>query len=166
MTLEKLPIEKHPRELLPIAIRPITAAETRPLRHTILRPHQAPETLVYPGDNDPDSLHVGAFLGDEIVGIASVVRESVPNENDAQSWRLRGMATRPEVRKQGVGTQLVRACIVHIAAYGGTSLWCVGRTSALSFYHSVGFREEGEEFETPHTGPHYIFRRAVSAEQK
>src|SRR5690606_13479424 len=56
-------------------IRPISAAETRPLRSLVLRPGAPPETLVYPGDDHPEALHLGAFEGDRLVGIATVYPE-------------------------------------------------------------------------------------------
>ncbi len=142
-------------------IRTITPAEQRPLRHSILRPHQRPEEIIYSGDDVPDSLHLGAFLNGELVGIASVVREAPPGEVDSGAWRLRGMATTPQVRRQGYGAALVHACASHAEQHGGTLLWCVGRTSALPFYESLGFRATGDEFETPGTGPHYIMRRPL-----
>lgn len=109
-------------------IRPITAAETRWLRHTLLRPHQPPDTLLYPGDEAPDSLHVGAFLKGQLVGIASVTHHPFPGAPDGAGWQLRGVATVPEVRGQGYGAALVHACLDHVAIQGGTILWCNGRT--------------------------------------
>jgi GNAT superfamily N-acetyltransferase len=148
-------------------IRPITAAETRQLRHDILRPHQPIDKVVYSGDDAPDTLHVGAFLNDQLVGIATVARDALPQEPNPQAWRLRGMATLPAVRRMGYGAALVRACIAHVAAHDGNLLWCNGRTSALAFYHALGFHEYGAEYESPAgTGPHYIFRRAVSPDEK
>src|SRR5262249_61300203 len=40
--------------MLSVDIRRITAAETRPLRQSVLRPHQTLAELVYGGDNPPD----------------------------------------------------------------------------------------------------------------
>lgn len=137
--------------------------QQRPVRHSVLRPRQRPEEIVYSGDDATDSLHLGAFLNGELVGIASVVREAPPGEVNTGAWRLRGMATLPTVRRQGYGAALVRACLVYAEQHGGTFLWCIGRTSALPFYTSLGFRPTGDEFESPGTGPHYIMRRAIQA---
>lgn len=142
-------------------IRPITAAETRWLRHTLLRPHQPPESLVYPGDDAPDSLHVGAFCEERLVGIASVTHHPFPRAPGETGWQLRGIATLPEVRGQGYGAALVRTCLEHVAAQRGAILWCNGRTSARPFYEALGFQTWGDEFETPYTGPHYVFWREV-----
>lgn len=147
----------HERE-----VRAISAAEVRPLRQTILRPGQTPEQLVYPGDDSPESLHAGAFHQGRLVGIASVARNQCPRQAFPGPWQLRGTATTPEVRGLGYGRALLAACIAHVAAHGGQTLWCNGRTSATGFYEALGFTRWGEEFATD-TGPHYIFSRPVGS---
>lgn len=145
-----------------IQIRAISAAETRPLRHQLLRPHQPPSALVYPHDDEPTTLHAGAFRDDELVGIASVARQACAGAAWPAAWQLRGMATVPAVRGQGYGRALIDACVAHIAAHGGQTLWCNGRTSASEFYLAMGFTRFGEEF-VADTGPHYVFWRSVES---
>lgn len=144
-------------------IRPISAAETHLLRHTILRPHQPLEAMVYTNDDDPLTLHAGAFHGGRLVGIASVAPSACPRFPFAEPWQLRGMATAPEVRGMGYGRGLIELCLAHIAAHGGRTLWCNGRTSAGGFYQAIGFAQVGAEFVTE-TGPHYIYHRGVPAQ--
>lgn len=143
-----------------VEIRPITAAETRPLRQAILRPHQSLDELVYTGDDDPETLHVGAFCDGRLVGIATVLQNLCPRAAFSEPWQLEGMATRPEVRGMGYGRAIVTRCLAHAAAHGGKTLWCNGRTSAAGFYRATGFRPVGEEFVTA-TGPHYVFFRPI-----
>lgn len=145
----------------PIQVRAITAAQARPLRQAILRPHQTVQEQVYPTDDAPDTLHAGAFRANELIGIATVFHEAAPGENNPRAWRLRGMATVASMRRQGVGRALVEICVAHIRAHGGDELWCNGRTTARDFYESLGFHAVGAEFDVPFTGPHYIFRRRI-----
>ena len=63
-------------------IRRIDAADTRPLRHAILRPNQPFEATVYPLDDEPTSGHLGVFLGDRLVGVASVFNEAHPGDTN------------------------------------------------------------------------------------
>src|SRR5215831_577501 len=103
-------------------IRPVSAAETRPLRKEVLRPHQRLDQVGFAGDEAPGAAHFGAFVGDEMVATATVhpdrraersearscrepVASGLPVEKD--SWRLRGMATRDGFRGQGMGGALV-----------------------------------------------------------
>jgi predicted GNAT family N-acyltransferase len=145
-----------------ITIRPVAAAEVRPLRGAVLRPGRAADESSYPGDDEPETLHAGAFDGGEMVGVASVFREPPPGEDDPRAWRLRGMAVAPAAREKGYGRALLEACIAHVAARGGDALWCNARSTAAGFYRSLGFAALGEEFETADGIPHYLMRRRIT----
>lgn len=140
-------------------IRPVAAEDVRPLRHRILRPEQPLEATVYPGDDLPGSVHLGAFDGDRLVGIASLYHE--PRAGTDDGWRLRGMATEAEARGRGLGAALLTACLEHVAAAGGGELWCNARDAAIGFYRRAGFDVISAEFDIPGIGPHVVMRRAV-----
>lgn len=146
-----------------MVVKRISAQETRPLRQQVLRPHQRAEELIYPGDDDPDALHLGAYEGDRLVGILSACRE-MPETGEPHAWRLRGMATLPDVRGAGYGGKLLRAAIGYVATQGCTYLWCNARTPVIGFYEHYDFERRGEEFEPPHIGPHYFVWRTVTPE--
>lgn len=142
-------------------IRPIAPRQTHPLRQAVLRPNQPPENLVYPADDAPDTLHLGAWQGEDLVGIASIYAEPLPDADESGWWRLRGMATHPEVRGSGIGRALLLACLAHVAERGDTGLWCNARTSACGFYLALGFEKIGDEFEIEGIGPHFVMKRAA-----
>src|SRR3954447_17167935 len=143
-------------------VHPIPAAEIRQLRSELLRPFETPDQLVYFGDDAPDTFLAGGFLDGNLIGIASVCRDPLPGTTDADVWRLRGMAVRPEYQGQGYGRILLASCIEHVAKHHGSLLWCNGRVSAKGFYQGMGFQRFGDVFEVPGTGPHYQFRRKSS----
>jgi predicted GNAT family N-acyltransferase len=147
-----------------IAIARATAEQTRPLRRAVLRPHQRAEELVYPGDDAPETLHLAAWLGDDLVGTASLYREPRPGTDDARAFRLRGMAVAPEERGSGLGAELLHRCLEHARAQGASVVWCNARTRAARFYARHGFEAQGEEFELPVIGPHYVM--AYDAQRK
>jgi predicted GNAT family N-acyltransferase len=142
-------------------IRKIDARTAREVRHSVLRPHQEPWEIVFDGDDEPDTLHVGAFRDEDLVAIASVMRESLPGEEDAGAWRVRGMATVPEVRGQGYGGALLERCLAHVTDHGGRVVWCNARVDAVGFYRRYGFESESGVFELPAIGPHVFMRRSV-----
>lgn len=139
-------------------IRPVTAADVRPLRHRVLRPEQPFESTVYPGDDLPVTVHLGAFDGDALVGIASLYRE--PRAGTAEGWRLRGVATVAGVRGRGFGASLLEACLQHAAAAGGAEVWCNARRAAIGFYRRAGFEVVSGEFDVAGIGPHVVMARA------
>ncbi|MGH9062884.1 MAG: GNAT family N-acetyltransferase [Acidimicrobiales bacterium] len=139
------------------------AAAVRPLRHAVLRPHQRPEELVYPGDDDPAAGHfVARDAGGEVVGAASVVPEPPPwDPARADAWRLRGMATAPGRRGQGIGARLLAAATAHAAVNGCRLLWCNARLPAVAFYERAGMAVRGTPFEEAGIGPHVAMWRTV-----
>ncbi|MEW5875185.1 MAG: GNAT family N-acetyltransferase [Candidatus Zixiibacteriota bacterium] len=144
-----------------IRIRIISAHDVIGIRHAVLRPNQPVEQCTWPSDDAPTTAHFGAFADDEMVGIASIYLESQPDSPDPSAWRLRGMATLPEFRSQGVGGLLLSACIEHVENSGGTTIWCNARTPAVRFYERHGFECIGDEFQLPGIGPHYRMERKV-----
>ena len=137
-------------------VRSISAAQARPLRQAILRPHQPLEACIYEADDDPSSAHFGAVADGRLVGIASIYRQREDGSRDPFVWRLRGMATLEAVRGQGYGVALIEVCVRHAQREGGMRLWCNARTTVAGFYRGVGFREKGEEFDLPGLGPHVV----------
>jgi predicted GNAT family N-acyltransferase len=107
-------------------------------------------------------VHLVAFDGDRLVGIASLYREA-RRGGTGNGWRLRGMATDPEVRGAGFGTALLAACMDQVASEGGDELWCNARVGAAAFYQRAGFEVVSEEFEVPGIGAHVVMSRPLSA---
>ncbi len=145
-----------------VDVRPITAAETRPLRAAVLRPAAPPERLDYPGDEAPESRHFGAMRNGEIVGIASLYSEPFALRGLRPAQRIRGMATHAEVRGAGFGAALVAACLDHARARGAEWVWCNARASAEGFYQRLGFDGYGERFDLDELGPHRVMAHEIS----
>ena len=116
-----------------------------------------------PGDDERGAGHWTARqpeLG--LVGIVSVMPEPVPwLGGHPGGWRLRGMATAPEVRGWGVGSELVDAVVAHVAGHGGAVLWCTARMAAVGFYEHKGFQVIGETWEEPVIGTHIHMHRSI-----
>jgi ribosomal protein S18 acetylase RimI-like enzyme len=106
----------------------------------------------------PGSFAVGAYEGDELVGVGLVGPDGEPG-----AWRIRGMATAPEARGRGAGTAVLRALIEHARTQGATRVWCNARIGARSLYERAGLEVVSEEFEVPKIGPHYVMAMTVTA---
>jgi GNAT superfamily N-acetyltransferase len=155
-----------------LTVEPITAEQTHPLRMSVLRPGRPEAECVFPGDEDPSTLHAGAVLDGDVVAIASLYLEprpdgalggATPRADHAANtaWRLRGMATAPAVRRRGAGAAALRACEAHARANGGTLLWCNARVEAVAFYEAEGWTKLGTEFDIPTVGPHFVMERPL-----
>jgi GNAT superfamily N-acetyltransferase len=140
-----------------ISVVAITAEQTIPLRGKVLRPnHRDMTDCQFAGDHLPLAGHFGAKSSSgEIVGIATIHTEALPDhpgvqqldrkliaefKNEFAVWRLRGMATDDRLRGQGVGGEVLQACIAHARGNGAKLIWAHARTPALRFYQQHGFQ--------------------------
>jgi GNAT superfamily N-acetyltransferase len=137
-------------------IRPITAQEARTVRLPVLRAGLPPESAVLDHDDDPGTRHFGAFEGSRLVGVATFFAEPCPVKPGPRGWRLRGMATLPDMQRRGAGSALVAEGVRVATSCGSELMWCNARTSARGFYESLGFVAVGKEFDLPVAGPHYL----------
>jgi GNAT superfamily N-acetyltransferase len=142
-------------QIATVDVRQITAAETVPLRHAVLRPGRPLETALFQGDDLPSTAHFGAFRNGQLLCIASLFEAYLPEEPGVPAIQLRGMATAPEAQRTGLGRELVRGCVEFAREKGARLLWCNARTCASGFYSKLGFEIVGKEFDIPDVGPHY-----------
>lgn len=143
-------------------VRPVAAEVVRPLRQRVLRPHETLAQQVWDGDEVPRAGHFAAFDDEgRVVGIASITPEAYPRGGGVDDFRIRGMATDPELgRGLGVGGALLRACLEHA---DGARVWCNARSPARGFYERQGFVADGPEFELPEIGPHFLMVLSTGA---
>jgi GNAT superfamily N-acetyltransferase len=145
-----------------LQIRQVTAADTFPLRQRVLRPLETVDELARRWDGDPEPCHFAALDAGTVIGSASVGRESPPWSTEQQpSWRLRGMATTEDRRREGVGTALLATVIDHVREHGGGLLWCNARIAAVSLYQRAGFTSRGDGWDDPNLGPHIAMELCV-----
>jgi predicted GNAT family N-acyltransferase len=137
-------------------LRVVTAADTEDLRREVLR---GGRPVALPGDDDPTVLHLGLYDGDRLLATGNLRREPAASAPDVPAWRVRGMATVPERRGQGLGEQILLALLAHACAHGGGEVWCHARTPARSLYERVGFEVVGEPWVDPEIGPHVLMVR-------
>lgn len=149
----------------------INAAETRGLRRVVLRPGQPPDACIYPGDDAPDTFHLGISdpdpkptASDPLIAVASFYREPLPdNPAGLPQLRIRGMAVLPEHRNRGLGRALIHAGldIARDQSPPPALAWCNARTTACAYYEKLGFTPRGDEFEIKGIGPHFVMVRPI-----
>ena len=160
-----------PDTLPEVSIRLVELDATFELRRDVLRPWLTPETARATYAGSGEHFHVGALMDGRVISTVAFAVEAHPDysgEFGSVQWRLRGMATFPEHQGAGLGGQVLEFGIEELAKRMGARgeqsavVWCNGRTGAQRFYERHGFRAIGELFETPGTGPHYVFWRKVT----
>ncbi len=110
----------------------------------------------YPGEESEESLHLCAMIDDEVVGCASWLPEAATFKEAQKTYRLRGMATDPNFRGQGIGKRLIEESLRILKGKGVDLVWCNAREVAFPFYEKMNFKYHGTLFELPQIGPHKI----------
>lgn len=143
-----------------ICVRQVPVDVVRPLRTAVLRPGQELAAVSWPGDDEPDSVHLAAYeeTGDTC-GVGTLVREPTDRPD---TWRLRGMAVAASARGRGVGTAVLQALLERARADDAALVWCTARLAARSLYERAGFRAVGEIYDLPGIGPHLRMEVALA----
>jgi GNAT superfamily N-acetyltransferase len=122
-------------------IRAIAAEDTWLLRRDVLNPTRSLPTALDPLDAIPGALHLGWFEADQLVGVGTISRHTLPLEPGAIAWFVRAMAVTPDWRSHGIGGRLLQDLIAHAADRDpGGIAWCHARIPAEAFYRRHGFR--------------------------
>ncbi|MEN8819540.1 MAG: GNAT family N-acetyltransferase [Abyssibacter sp.] len=146
----------------PLPVVRVSIAQVLPVRHQLLRAHQPLARAQFAGDDSPEVGHFAAMRDGGIVGVVSIFPESDPRCTRApadQQWRIRGMATAPEVQGQGLGAALLQAAVDYALLGDARAIWCNARQPAIGFYARYGFAGSGPIFDIDGIGPHQYMER-------
>lgn len=139
----------------------IIAEETYPVRHAVLRKGRALETCIFEGDKLSKTFHLGGFLGDTLVAVASFYDATHKEYNFNNAVQLRGMAVLDAYQGKGYGQIVLE--------YGETlakekkykTIWMNARVSALAFYTKQNYHKVGTVFEIPLLGEHFVLYKKI-----
>ena len=137
-----------------VQVRLIAATDTYTIRQEILRPTQSIDDCKYEGDLDESTFHVGAFVDGKLICIGSFYQEAQEGLEGDKPYRLRGMATLPAYRGNGIGKQLIEYSEEILNERGCELWWCNARTSAGRYYKKLGLIQLGDIFVIDPIGPH------------
>jgi GNAT superfamily N-acetyltransferase len=140
----------------------VSPSTTWPLRREVLRPGRSLVDVAYPGDDDGRAAHAAAKDAKGMVLAVGSVLPEAPAWQEG-GWRVRGMATRPDRRGEGLGSSVLALLLAHVAEHGGGLVWCNARSGALHLYERAGFSPRGDVFQLPDIGPHLVMWREVPA---
>ena len=112
------------------------------------------------GDLDATTFHLGVFDSDQLIGVASFMPHALPRFKGLH-YQLRGMAILEAYQGKALGRELLQAGEKHLRSLNIELLWCNARIKALNFYLRLGFTIEGDPFEIPDVGTHYLLYKKL-----
>lgn len=139
-----------------IKIKKITYLDTFPVRSAVLRQGKPIETCFFLGDDDKYTTHFGLFLNDNLIGVASVFKVKNENFDTSIQFQLRGMAVLKEFQGLGYGNIILEEICNFVEAKKAEILWFNARENAVKFYQNFGFSVQGNSFEIPDIGTHFL----------
>lgn len=142
-------------------VKQINAIDTINIRKEMLRQDFPPEACHYPGDDDDLTFHLGGFMDNKLVSIASFYFQNHPDIPEENQFQLRGMASLPEFQGKGLSSMLLMTAFPIIKQNMVNTLWCNARKTAVGFYEKVGFEKLGNEFEVDNIGTHVVMMKKI-----
>ena len=114
--------------------------ESKRLRINELRKPIGIQAESFDAEFEGRQVHFVAIRGGEVVGTLCL------SHIDERTMQMRQVAVRNDVRREGVGRNLVRAAENYVAAQGYMLLIANARETALDFYRSLGYVISPETF--------------------
>lgn len=143
-----------------LAFRSLTAIETYPVRHPVLRAGKPLESCAFEGDDNPATWHYGAFFKSELIGVITLLEKKSPLFPKNRQLQLRGMAVLPAFQKKGIGEQLVKSAEAEAQRRKAHCIWMNAREIALSFYRKMDYLPVGDPFTIPGVGIHFVMLKS------
>tara|TARA_B110000046_G_scaffold177001_1_gene203303 strand:+ start:1235 stop:1684 length:450 start_codon:yes stop_codon:yes gene_type:complete len=145
-----------------VEIKKVDASQIRDLRYKVLWPHlEGPDACQIAPDSADSTFHMAAIADGKVVGTATLIVDINPRFTEKNQYRLRAMATDPEMRGYGVGAQLVMKAIEELKKKNVKLLWCDARLIATGFYEKQDFKIKGRVYQVPKIGPHKLMYKAL-----
>jgi predicted GNAT family N-acyltransferase len=131
----------------------------------VLRTGRPWADAIYPGDDDPRSAHIAVMDGATLLAVGSVLPETPDWAIGAtRAWRVRGMATRRDVRGSGLGSKVLGRLVSYVGEHEGGLLWCSARVQAVGLYEKFGFVTRGARYVVRGLGEHATMWTEVGTE--
>lgn len=136
-------------------IKPIRFMETYTVRHPVLREGRPISSCAFNGDDLDSTLHIGGFVQNNLVAVASFMKNNHPVHKLENAYQLRGMAVIKKHQGNGFGKILLNFGETFLLNRQVCLLWLNARENAVPFYKNLEYNIIGNVFDIPLIGNHY-----------
>jgi len=144
-----------------ITIREISALETYPVRHPVLRNNKPIETCQFNNDDDKTTAHFGLYLKNELKGVVSVYLKNNTLFKTKKQFQIRGMAVLNSYQGYGFGKLLMLEAENYCKNENAEIIWFNARENAIGFYENLGYTISGTSFDIAGIGNHYVMYKQL-----
>ncbi|POB12623.1 GNAT family N-acetyltransferase [Halobacteriovorax sp. DA5] len=143
-------------------VKRIHLKDTYKIRRSVLGINGNESSYKFVADDESDTFHLGAFVENNLVSVASFYFNPNPKFNIDNQYQLQGMATLESYRKQGFSRELLNVAFPIIKQNFCNLIWCNARIEARAFYEKLGFESFEDEFEIEGIGRHILMYREIN----
>lgn len=139
----------------------ITAQQAWSIRQPVLREGKPLEACIFDGDDYETTFHTGLFSMNNLIAVATFMKNSHSLFLEINQFQLRGMAVLKEFQGQGCGHRILKFGESLLIKQDVKMIWCNAREIAVPFYKKNHFVIEGDPFIIPNIGLHYVMRKIL-----
>lgn len=145
------------------SIKKISAIETFPVRHPVLRSEKPIESCHFEGDDLETTTHFGLFDENKLIGVISIFEAKNKLFSEEKQFQIRGMAVLNEQQKKGLGASLVEHSEKYCLDNDANLIWFNARTEATGFYEKMNYQKIGASFDIKEVGEHFVMFKKIKA---
>ena len=139
-----------------IRIKIINSYELHDIRSKVLRNELDPKMCTFEGDTRINSIHIGAFNNNKILGGVSLIKNNCNENNEVDCFQLRGLCVYNEFQNHGIGTKIIHKIEKIISEMNIQYIWMNARESAVKFYLNLGYINSNKSMIIGNIGLHYM----------
>tara|TARA_B100000035_G_C20603548_1_gene380782 strand:+ start:90 stop:530 length:441 start_codon:yes stop_codon:yes gene_type:complete len=141
---------------LKIQIKIINSYELHNIRSIVLRNGLEPKMCTFEGDTRINSIHIGAFIENKIVGGVSLIKNNCKINNERECFQLRGLCVYEKYQNCGIGTKILNKVENIITEKNTKYIWMNARESAVKFYLNLDYINSNRTKIIGNIGLHYM----------
>ena len=139
-----------------IRIKIINSYELHDIRSKVLRNGLDPKMCTFEGDTRINSIHIGAFNNNKILGGVSLIKNNCDENGEVGCFQLRGLCVYNEFQNHGIGTKIIHKIENIISEMNIKYVWMNARESAVKFYLNLGYTNSNKSKIIGNIGLHYM----------
>ena len=117
-----------------LILKKVNSKNLLPVRSKVLRSNSSYEHCKFEGDERLDSIHIGAYKNNTIVGGVSIIKNISTKIDLVNCYQLRGMCVLDVYQKKGIGRKLLENAEKICKNLNVNYIWMNAREKSVDFY--------------------------------
>jgi len=143
-----------------LILKKVNSKNLYSLRSKVLRDNSSYEFCKFEGDESLDSVHIGAYIKNTIVGGVSLIKKKSTKNNLENCYQLRGMCVLDNYQQKGIGQKLLEKSEKICENLNVNYVWMNAREKAVDFYVKNNYLDLKETYFIKGIGIHsFLYKK-------